>query len=204
MTVRRPGRILARGVHVMATSERKLGRRTLAALVDALERARTDTNIRKLLFKHGLEDRYAGKNIGDRLGNVFYPLVSQQRYAELSPRTFVTPKDYRRAIERAWSVIDEIAIDAYETVEEYGLESSEQLLWTLRQGLRVDGYDLLNGRVVPFLSPSVEPAVEQGVLESRTSRRAGLLSHPQPPRPSRGQCGERQLGICKRAAPCVP
>ncbi len=56
---------------------------------------------------------------------------------------------------------------AYENPEEYGLASSEQLLWKLRQGLRVDGYDLLNGRVVPFLSPSVEPAVEQGILESR-------------------------------------
>ena len=38
---------------------------------------------------------------------------------------------------------------------------------TLSHGLRVDGFDLLDGRVVPFISPSVEPAAEQGVLESR-------------------------------------
>ena len=35
------------------------------------------------------------------------------------------------------------------------------------EALRVDGADLVEGRIVPFLSPSVEPGSEQGVLESR-------------------------------------
>ena len=151
----------------MTSGQRTLGRRTLSALTEVLNARFTNSEIRDLLFKHGLDDRYQGPNIADRLSEVFHPLVSQRRYNSLWTAGGLPYEDYNGEVGSTWDVIDEVAEDIYQTLQNSPRwEQGDRLLETLRRALRVDGYDLLNGRVVPFLSPSVEPAVEQGVLES--------------------------------------
>ena len=53
----------------------RLGRRSIASLIELLDFYRTDTQLKNSLFKHGLNGRYSGPNKVSRLGEVFYPLV---------------------------------------------------------------------------------------------------------------------------------
>ena len=55
----------------------RLGRRSIAALIEVMEHYRTDTQIDHLLFKHGLNERYSGPNKKSRLGNVLHPLAHE-------------------------------------------------------------------------------------------------------------------------------
>ena len=152
----------------MTSGQRTLGRRTLSALTEVLNARFSNSEIRDLLFKHGLDDRYQGVNKADRLSEVFHPLVSQQRYNSLWTAGGLPYEDYEGEVGSTWDVIDEVARDAHEAIEQDPwLTWAETLLQSLGQALRVDGFDLLEGRVVPFVSPSVEPAQEQGILESR-------------------------------------
>jgi hypothetical protein len=119
-----------------------------------MEHYRTDAQIEHLLFKHGLDERYRGRNIKTRLGSVLHPLVHEDAdEAELG---------YVR------DLCDEVVGD----VMDRGIwpdhsEQDRKIYESFRGALRVDGADLVEGRVVSFLSPSVEPDREQGVLESR-------------------------------------
>ena len=158
----------ARETQEMTSGQRKLGRRTLSALTEVLNARFSNSEIRDLLFKHGLADRYEGANKADRLAAVFHPLVNPQRYSSLWTPDGLPYEDYEGEVRSAWDVIDEVALDIYQTLEASPhWEQGERLLGTLRGSLRVDGLDLLDGRVVPFLSPSVDTATEQGSLESR-------------------------------------
>ncbi len=152
----------------MSSGQRELGRRTLSALTEVLSERFSNSEIRDLLFKHGLDERYEGPNKSDRLSKVFHPLVSETRYNSLWTSDGLPYGDYEGEVASTWDVINEVAEDIYETLQRSPRwEHGDLLLETLRRALRVDGSDLLNGRVVPFLSPSIEPATEQGLLESR-------------------------------------
>jgi len=152
----------------MNSGQRTLGRRTLSALREVLNERFSNSEIRDLLFKHGLEERYQGPNKSDRLSKVFHPLVSKTRYNSLPTSGGLPYEDYQGEVASTWDIIDQVAQDVSETFKGNPQSDwAEERYQTLVQALRVDGYDLLDGRVVPFLSPSVEPAAEQGVLESR-------------------------------------
>ena len=132
----------------------RLGRRSIAALIEVLENYRTDTQINQLLFRHGLHERYSGPNKMSRLGNVFHPLAREE--ADQSE------------LDNARDLCDEVV--GYLVDRGTWPEHSEQdrkIYESFRGALRVDGADLVEGRIVSFLSPSVEPDREQGVLESR-------------------------------------
>ena len=135
----------------------RLGRRSIAVLIEWLDSNKTDTEINQLLFKHGLNDRYSGSNKMSRLGNVFQPLVlenADESEAEKAKELFeeVVAKFSNSG---GWSPSSESANEFYSMFQ---------------QALRLEGADLVEGRVVPFLSPSVEPEREQGVLEFRLER----------------------------------
>ena len=131
-----------------------LGRRSIAALIEVMVHYWTDTEIEHLLFKHGLKERYSGPNKKSRLGNVFYPLAHED--------------DDKSEIDNARSLRDEVVGDLMDrgTWPDYS-ERDRIIYESFRGALRVDGADLVEGRIVSFLSPSVEPDREQGVLESR-------------------------------------
>ena len=135
----------------------RLGRRSIASLIELLDFYRTDTQLRNSLFKHGLNGRYSGPNKVSRLGEVFYPLVLED----------ADEGDIGRAQEFFGDILQELnSSGALPPSSEEG----QVLCASFQQALRVEGLDLVNGQVVPFLSPSVEPEREQGVLESRLER----------------------------------
>ena len=132
----------------------RLGRRSIAALIEVMEHYRTDTQIKHLLFKHGLDERYSGPNIKSRLGNVLHPLAHEDAdEAEL---------DYVR------DLCDEVVGDLMgRGIWPDHSEQDRRIYESFQEALRVDGADLVEGRIVSFLSPSIEPDREQGVLEFR-------------------------------------
>ena len=132
----------------------RLGRRSIAALIEVLEHYKTDTIIEHLLFKHSLNQRYRGQNIKSKLGNVFHPLADENaEEAEI---------DYVR------DLCDEVVGDLMgRGIWPDHSEQDRRIYESFQGALRVDGADLVEGRIVSFLSPSIEPDQEQGVLESR-------------------------------------
>lgn len=132
----------------------RLGRRSIAALIEVMDHYRTDTEIVSLLFKHSLDERYSGPNKKSRLGNVLHPLANE--YAD------------EAELENARALCDEVVGDLMDRGFWPGYSDQDQGKYeSFRGALRVDGADLVEGRIVSFLSPSVEPDREQGVLESR-------------------------------------
>ena len=132
----------------MANSELKLGRRGIHALIEHLHQI-TDARIQQRLFKYGLDSRYDGPNKLARLGAVFYPLAQQQSDSV----------ERKSAIELLEEILEELIVDGYQEAE----------VETFKEALRVDGLDLVEGRIAPFLTPHVQPEVEQGLLEARLS-----------------------------------
>ena len=132
-----------------------LGRKSIAALIEVMVQYMTDTQIEHLLFNHGLDERYKfGPNKKSRLGNVLRPLVNEN--AEKSE------------LDNARALRDEVVCDLMDRgIWPDHSEQDRRIYESFRGALRVDGADLVEGRVVSFLSPSVEPNREQGVLESR-------------------------------------
>ena len=132
----------------------QLGRRSIAALIEVMDHYRTDTEIEHLLFKHGLNERYSGPNKKSRLGNVLYLLAHDN--ADKSE------------LDNAHALCDEVVGDLMDRGiwPDYS-EQSQRIYQSFRGSLRVDGADLVEGQMVSFLSPTVEPDQEQGVLESR-------------------------------------
>ena len=53
----------------------RLGRRSIAALIEVMVNNKTDTEIEHLLFKHGLNERYSGTSKMSRLGSALHPLA---------------------------------------------------------------------------------------------------------------------------------
>lgn len=132
----------------------RLGRRSIAALIEVIDHYRTATEIKHLMFKHGLNGRYIGPNKMSRLGNVFHPLAHED--ADESE------------IDNAGDLCHEVVGDLLDKgIWPEHSEQDRRIYESFREALRVDGADLVEGRVVSFLSPSVEPAREQGVLEAR-------------------------------------
>ena len=126
-------------------------------MIEWLESNKTNSQLVQLLFRHGLNDRYTGPNILSRLGNVFHPLVlNDADEAEL---------------ESARVVFEEI-VDEFSRADAWGAVHAkrDEFHKSFQQALRVEGLDLVEGKIVPFLSPTVEPHQEQGVLEARLER----------------------------------
>ena len=132
----------------------RLGRKSISALIEVMEHYRTDTQIEDLLFKHGLNERYSGPNKKSRLGNVLHPLADEDAD--------------KFELDNARALRDEIVGDLMDKgIWPEHSEQDQRIYESFRGSLRVDGTDLVEGRIVSFLSPSVEPDREQGVLESR-------------------------------------
>ena len=132
----------------------RLGRRSISALIEVMEHYKTDTQIKNLLFKHGLNERYSGPNKMSRLGNVFHPLAHEDAD--------------KFELDNARALRDEIV--GYLVDKGNWPDHSEQdrrIYESFQGALRVDSADLVEGRIVSFLSPSIEPDREQGVLEFR-------------------------------------
>ena len=128
--------------------------RSIASLIELLDASRTDTQIRNSLFKYGLHNRYSGPNKVSKLSEVFYPLVSDDAD--------------RGEVERANEFFGEISRELSSSGAWPPPEAKGQKLYaSFQQALRLEGLDLVDGQVVPFLSPSIEPEREQGVLEYR-------------------------------------
>lgn len=139
----------------------RLGRRSITVLVEHLHESRTRTQIEHLLFQHELDTRFSGPNILSSLGNVFYPLVGEDA-------------DEAEMV-RAIGLIEEIAKSlfesAYQTEEDWvgssRSERDQEIYRQFAEALRADDLDLVEGRVVPFISASVDITKERGLLESR-------------------------------------
>lgn len=143
------------------TTHVRIGRKTISALIDLLVARYTDTQLNQLMFEHGLDESYFGPNKLSRLGNVFHPVVR------------MNPDDYK--VRATIELIEMIATDAWDAIDStddlwadpYKSERSKEVYGSLQQALRADGLDLVEGRIVPFISPSVDIDKEQGLLESR-------------------------------------
>ena len=132
----------------------RLGRRSIAALIEVMVKNKTDTEIEHLLFKHGLSERYSGTSKMSRLGNALHPLAHDD--ADNSE------------IDRVRDLCDEVVDDLIRRGIWPGYSKQDQRSYeSFLEALRIEGADLVEGRIVSFLSPSVEPDREQGVLESR-------------------------------------
>ena len=142
----------------------QLGRRSISALINVLEAKYTNTQLNQLMFEQGLDERYSGPNILSRLGNVFHPIA----------KTDVDDNEMKAAIELIEMVAKD-GWDAIDSADELWIDSSrseraKETYDSLQQALRADGLDLVEGRIVPFVSPSVDISREQGLLESRLSQ----------------------------------
>ena len=148
----------------------RLGRRSLATLTEHLSSNEyTWDKLSQLLFKHGLDARFldarsSGQYKLGALGKVFHPLVEDGA-------------DQNETI-NARNLLEEITVTAFDEMSsevsislDIDIPTHTRTLYqSFQQALRADGLDLVEGRVVPFLSPSVDPAQEQGLLESRLNK----------------------------------
>ena len=138
----------------------QLGRRSISALINVLEAQYSNTKLNQLMFERGLDERYSGTNKLSRLGNVFHPMA----------KTHADESEMKAAIDliemvarNAWDAIDpadELWIDSSRS------EKAKETYDSLQQALRADGLDLVESRIVSFVSPSVDISREQGLLES--------------------------------------
>ena len=143
------------------TKNLRIGRKSISALISHLEKNHTNTQLHQLMFEQGLDERYSGPNILSRLGNVFHPIVKMDADCH---ETKVAIELIETAAQDAWDAIkgiDELWIDSHKS------ERAKRTYDSFQQALRADGLDLVEGRVVPFVSPSVDIAKERGMLESR-------------------------------------
>ena len=121
----------------------------------------SNSNIKQLLFEHGLDDDYEGSNKLSRLGKVFHPLVKRS----------VHSSEMKNTIELL-EALAKTALDKTKESDDFGISShaeerARKTYDKFKDALRADGLDLVEARVVPFLSPSVNIGKERGLLESR-------------------------------------
>lgn len=138
----------------------RLGRKSIAALVEYLKR-KTRTELEYLLFKHDLDPQNPAESKLKLLGNTLYPLVSEETdetkikgVLELFQEIAQSVHDFAYPVKRDRSRPDNS--DQYKEIYD-----------RFRQAIRADSLDLVEGRVTPLVSPSVDIAEEQGLLESR-------------------------------------
>lgn len=142
----------------------RLRRKSIAALVEYLEENKTRAEVLHLLRKHGFDPQNPEKSILRFLGDTLYTLTSEE-----TDETKITG-----AIE----LFEEIAQSVYDSA--YPLEQDlrrpddsdqyREIYDRFRQALRADDLDLVEGRIAPLVSPSVNVAKEQGFLESRLQK----------------------------------
>ena len=82
----------------------RLGRKTLAQLIEYLHERHTWSSLQQFLFKHGLDQQLTGSTKLSALGNVFHPIVSTEDEDEI-----------RKALE----ALEEITTDLYRKVKEW-------------------------------------------------------------------------------------
>ncbi len=146
--------------------ERRLGRKTLAQLVEHLDNLlKSKAQLKQFLFKHGLAERFSSDQSKlSALQGVFHPIATT---------------DDQEEVRKAREALEEITTDLYQEIKrqseletEFGstpeYESNDRVIYDkFQKSLRADGYDLHEGRVVPFLSPSIDVRHEEGILERR-------------------------------------
>ena len=142
----------------------RLGSKSIAALVEYLEPNKTRAEVLQLLRKHGLDPQNPEKSILRFLGDTLYPLTSEETdetkitgVLELFEEIAQSVHDRAHPVEEDWRKPDDS--DQYRQIHDQ-----------FKQALRVDGLDLVEGRIAPLFSPSVNVAKEQGLLESRLQR----------------------------------
>ena len=141
----------------------RLGRKSIAALVEYLkEKPRRE--LEYLLFKHGFDPQNPATNKLQLLGSTLYPLVSEETdetkitgVFELFQEIAQSVHDIAYRVKKDWINPG----DSNRYIEIYG---------RLRQALRADGLDLVEGEITPLISTSVDVAKEQGLLESRLQK----------------------------------
>ena len=162
----------------MKSNEYRPGRKTIAALVDLLKDwSRAD--IRKMLFEHNLNERFQGDPKIEALGNVFYPMVDDsemQRYLKMYATTDYWMHDDFPFDSNVEANDTKYLIEHFIQIPLSSYKGGDQIE-VLRKALRADGFDLVEGRVVPFLSPAVDLGQEQGLLESCLSEIGFTVAH---------------------------
>jgi len=134
----------------------RLGRKSIAALVEYLESKYTRTELKHLLFKHNLQSRFFGSNKREALGNVFYLLVGNRS----------DESEHKNALALLEEITQSLLNESQK--EDFFFENKQKSLEDyekIKHALRADGLDLVEGKVIRFISPSVEQAEEQGILE---------------------------------------
>ena len=142
----------------------KLGRKSIAALVEYLEQSKTRAKALHLLRKHGLDPQNPEKSILRFLDDTLYPLTSEE-----TDETKITG-----AIELFNEIATSVHDCAYPLENDWGKpddsDKYREIYDRFRQALRADGLDLVEGKITPLVSPSVDVAKEQGLLESRLQK----------------------------------
>ncbi len=143
----------------------RFGHRTLYELSVYIDKSRTWTEIRAFLLKHGLHARFAGSSKLEATLNVFQPMQTtenneelvgtQEALEEITTHMYTRIRELRQKQDSAWG-FSQASLDQAE---------AEYLEW--RSTLRRDGYDLHEGKVVPFPAAAVDISREEGTLERR-------------------------------------
>jgi len=141
----------------------KLGRKSIAALVEYLEK-KTRKELDHLLFKYDLGSQDTATSKLQLLGNTLYPLVSEE-----TDETKITG-----ALELFQEIAQSVHDIAYPVKKDWGNIGGSnryiEIYGQLRQALRADGLDLVEGKIASLFSPSVDVAKEEGLLESRLQK----------------------------------
>ena len=82
----------------------RLGRKTLAQLVEYLEKRHTWASLQQFLFKHGLDQRLNGSSKLSALGAVFHPIATSEDEEEIG---------------RAFAAMEEITADLHRNITEW-------------------------------------------------------------------------------------
>ena len=138
------------------STTRRLGSKSIRALIEHLL-TYTRAELDLMIAAHGLKSRFSGTK-PTALNAVFLQLLDEQADAD----------EMGRAIEL---LEEDVTLPAFGAMQADGYGDPDNkgraVYKSFRNALRADALDLIEGRVSPFLSPTVNPAKEQSALESR-------------------------------------
>jgi len=126
--------------------------RTLSYIVEILS-DRSDTKLRNFFFKHGL------LNIYTQSGR----LTAKERKVNDVFQHLCAAGD-ESAFETLGLIVREVLKDTQAWLKDRGKSFSE-VFPELERGLNADGFQVCEGELVPLISPTVEPAKEEGLVE---------------------------------------
>lgn len=131
----------------------RFGRRSIAAIIEFMAGQYTWAQLRQLFFKHGLDGRFEGQNKLSAVGSVLRPVAGERP----------DPRDLAKVLEMLEEIVRGLVDD--------GRSHARHQYGELQAAFRVDEFDLVEGRISGFLSASVSPAAEQGLLDIRLDLR---------------------------------